>query len=251
MKRSMMGSVALALLCFCRAHATSYTPPNPSALLMGIQYSDLAGVATLHTVTNEDLVVSVKNWWLGGYPSNQFVIAGSDCRGIEEAYGWSPTNAIGRDIVFFAVTNEWKQGLAHIPDDGRLDWDFAQSFTEFGPSCAPKLYSPVTPPIFLVDTNMIEYVSVLSNLTQSVFITRDRVQLYHSLRDAYGTGNSGVQPYRTMAWRPLYWLSYQGTETEVVEMLGDPLLHQRYRRQALFQLKTRFGWPENSTVPEP
>jgi len=42
-----------------------------------------------------------------------------------------------------------------------------------------------------------------------------------------------------------------GLETEVLKILNDPLMDKHFRERALYELRSRFKWPRDSTVPVP
>ena len=262
-KINLICIVTLAITCRCNAVTKCGVEVYPTELLSYIQYADLAGVATITSVgeTNKAFEVEVKQWWLGSLTSNRFEIANIDIwdLGQEEhcviyqLQKWLPISNVGLDIVFYAMTNEWKETSSLEPRFLWFDWNFAQSFTNFGPVCFPTFVDSSVPTMFLVDTNSNFHVNILSNITQSIFISRDRMQLYRALRDAWGVEGKKSNEYAFMAWIPLRFMMYNEnfSEPNYVEMKNDPLLYPWYRTNALNRLISDFGWSPTNTVPVP
>jgi len=236
--------------------------PDIHDLLQIIQCSDLAGVATLLAITNAAIEVDVKQWWLGSLSTNRFEIDNIDFQMFDDYdpdyvhfhFSWLTPDKIGRDIVFFAVTNQWKHNSSHLPTwNFSYDWNYTQTFTNATDVCPPIVMPYYNPPLFLVDTNSNHYVNVLSNITYSMFITRDKMQLYRGLRDAWGVDGKGAQPYRFMARHPLrYMMAFENfPEADYIEMLNDTLLFPYYRTNALNRLIRDFNWSPTNTVPFP
>jgi len=239
--------------------------PNPARLLFNIQYADIAGVATATAITNTGdyaggiLEVDVKQWWLGSMPSNRFEIANAtleftNADWMHRAFGSSSVITQGMDVVFFAETR-WKQNSSPYYYGSALwfNWDYTQTFTNAGQVCSPRFRNPVMPSVFPLDTNATQRLNILSNLTESMFVTRDAMRFYRAARDAYGVDdNSGDMPYKAMMEMPLWSLmSRELSETQLVECVNDVLLRRDARERALKTLIWKFGWPDTSTVPVP
>jgi len=248
-----------------KTHLDRYEP-YPTELINVIQYSDLAGLGTLMSFgeTNDTLEVEVKQWWLGSWPTNRLEIGNLDYEmwdankfySVPCFYDWVNPSSIGRDIVFFAMTNEYKWNSSPRPNPFSFDWNFTQTFTNAGPISTPVFYYLLGTPLFLVDTNSNFYVNALSNITESIFISRDKMQFYRGLRDAWGIEGNKIKPlnlYQCMARFPFMLLLGHNdfTESERVEMLNDPLLFPPYRTNALNRLIRDFNWSPTNTVPFP
>lgn len=237
--------VFIILFFGARSGATSYAHPNPLLHLQAIQYSDLAGVATIQNAEGSSLTINVKTWWLGEWGTNTFALEFSS-QEFEKTRGWSPGCEIGKDVVFFAVTNAFKGNALVAKGTGELQWNFAQSFTNSGPACTPRFVMPTDPLLYLVDTNHLERVNVLSNITQSVFITRDQMQLYRALRDGY---NTDTPLYKGMSVFPLGSLIFNASESNLIEMASDAQLSPGYRLRATQILQQKYGWTPTNAIP--
>jgi len=262
-------SSAIAIMVFSQIYPRNgihydHDGPDNHYLLEIIQCSDLAGVATLLSITNGTIEVDVKQWWLGSLSTNRFEIDNIgfhmfeiyDPDYVHFHFSWLTPDKTGRDIVFFAVTNEWKHNSSRSPTEGLIyDWNYTQTFTNATDACPPIVMPYYNPPLFLVDTNSNYYVNVLSNITYSMFITRDKMQLYRGLRDAWGVDGKSEHPYRLMARFPLRHMIASNNEgfveSDYVEMLNDPLLFPSYRTNVLKRLIRDYNWSPTNSVPFP
>ena len=258
----------LVVLSDKRLHV-DYFQMDPHDLLNMIQYSDLAGLATIVSAnpTNMTLGVDVKQWWLGSWPTNRFEIHNADVGhpGFEEypdlkfpgyiceLYDWNPLEKTGYDIVFFAMTNEFKQNSSMPPPHLTYDWNYAQTFTNSFYESPPSFMHTGAPTVFLLDENYDYYLNVLSNITYSIFITRDKMQFYRGLRDAWGVDGKSEMSYRLMARFPLRYMMHHETfpEGDYITMLNDQLLFPTYRTNALKRLIRDYNWSPTNTVPVP
>jgi hypothetical protein len=109
--------------------------------------------------------------------------------------------------------------------------------TNSGAACAPQFYDAESPAWFVLDKNADARVSILSNITESIFYTHDIMQFYAAMRDALKPDESGEYPYNDMAKGTLLDIMPNTSETNLVFMLNDPLLAPRMRRSALSWLK--------------
>ena len=243
--------------------ASSLIELNASDMLPIIQHSDLAGLATIISAnpTNCTFEIDVKQWWLGSWQTNRFELCNADTgvpdfedrSYINRLYGWHPSEKTGCDIVFFAVTNMYKVNSSPYPNPITYDWNYAQTFTNASDECPPRFMCEHGPSVFLLETNYDYYLNVLSNITYSIFITRDKMQLYRGLRDARGVDGNGEISYRSMAHFPLRSMMYHETfpEEDYITMLNDPLLLPVYRTNALHRLIDDYKWSRTNAVPEP
>jgi hypothetical protein len=218
-----------------------------------IQVSDFAGVGTIVAISNYTMTVAVSNMWLGSLPSGEVTLDNAHCFGRNEAD--EPVEFLefcGNPIVFFGVTNDRKSRIVHDRSAYMFfDWNLTHNLTNSGAACAPRFYDSLSPAWFLLDDNAAARISILSNITDSIFYTRDIMQLYSAMRDALKPDESGEYPYGDMAKAPLLEIIHNTSETNLVAMLNDTLLAPRLRRIALGQLKRRFDWPATNTVPMP
>jgi len=260
--------ISICVINLCALFSTNSSPTSPDSLygwdsdtttlLNEIQNADIAGVATFVSLSEFRIEVDVKQWWLGSLSSNRFEIAtytdlASYYNQIDKAstYVWIAESNTGREIVFFAVTNILKLSSSQRPEYFTYDWDYAQSFTNALYPCPPILMPPLNPPMFLIDTNSDKQLHALSNITESVFFTRDRMQFYRGLRDAMGVDVRKNDPYWNMSRYPLRRMVYEEPETNLVIMVNDPLLFPPYRESALNRLIRDFNWSSTNTVPFP
>ena len=239
--------------------ADSYTPkllidyagPDETVHIKSFQYADVAGVGKAIGQHDDALVIDVERFWMGSFTTNPV--------SIYQAFGeWSDgisrdnTNYYaGKNIVFFATTNEVKFAISSHPKYDYLIMDSSVSFTNRYGYCLPKFVYPNPPTWYALETNDVEHLAFFSNLVESIVIGRNRNLLYMTLRDAIKSDETGSDPYKTMSALTMRELFWTDDETNLVQALYDPLLAPRFRRHALFQLKKRFGWPETNTVPEP
>ncbi len=226
----------------------SATVGDPAAelfYLKGFQYADVAGVGTAVENHGNSLVIDVKNYWFGSFATNPITIDGAGLLPDSTNYYHA------KNIVFFAMTNEWKSAVPTRPSLEFVIWDSSVAFTNLDGYCSPKFVSYDPPTWFALETNDVEHLAFFSNVVKSIVVAKDMDLLYTTLRDAVKSDESGKQPYKGMAFMPLWELTWRADETNLVKMLYDPLLTPKFRRSALSQLKKRFDWPATNTVPEP
>lgn len=230
-------------------------------LMNAIQYSDIAGVGSIEGLSNTVMTIHVGNYWLGGGSNGLLSIANSGewnpqlmpppASGIEPVYSEDKRPGIlGKTVVFFAMTNEWKTSSLQLRSLTEFDWELVNSFTNIGPACAPRFFDLACTPWFVMETNDVAHLAFFSNITQNLFYTRDRRQFYRELRDVLKPDLSCDPFYKAMTSKPMTDLLWSSDETNLVEALHDTLLAPRFRRHALWTLKQRFGWPATNTVPE-
>ena len=237
------------LACFLSAvtmtlYSTVRDPIAETRYLKGFQYSDVAGVGTAIGLNGNSLVIDVKNYWLGSFSTNPVTIDGAGLLVDSTNYYQ------GKNIVFFAMTNEWKSAVPTRPLLESIIWDSSVIFTNLDGYCSPKFVCDDPPTWFALETNDVQHLAFFSNIVKSIVIAKDRDLLYTTLRDAVKSDESGEQPYKGMSFMPLWELTWRDDETNLVKMLNDPLLTPKFRQSALSQLKKRFDWPATNTVPE-
>ena len=71
------------------------------------------------------------------------------------------------------------------------------------------------------------------------------------MQDIIKSDDSVEQPYRVMSYPPMWDILWTADEEELERALKDTLLARRLRQRALSHLKTKFGWPAESEVPDP
>jgi len=239
--------------------AESYTPkflvdyagPDETVHIKSFQYADVVGVGKAIGQYEDALVINVEKFWTGSFSTNPVTI--------HQAFGdWSDgiprdnTNYYaGKNIVFFATTNEVKFAISSHPKYDYLIMDWSVTFTNRYGYCPPKFVYPNPPTWYALETNDVEHIAFFSNLVESIVIGRNRNLLYTTLRDAIKSDETGSDPYKTMSVLTMRELFWTDDETNLVQALYDPLLAPRYRSHALFQLKKCFDWPATNTVPEP
>jgi hypothetical protein len=215
-------------------------------------------MGTVTAASNSVLSVAVSEYWLGGFAQTNISIQNAYTEFFYESQDppvINPNpflNLPGKKVVFFGVTNEWKHlscGTNHA--DRLFDWELPNCLTNGGAEVAPKFYDIYMPTWFVVESNTSARVSFLSNITDCVFFSRDKTQFYRTLRDAIKVDQGGEFPYRHMSISPMVETIYDAAETNLVEMLNDPLLAPRFRATALHNLKKRYNWPATNTVPVP
>jgi hypothetical protein len=243
--------LALSALFFSASESRGFYPGIAAYTVERIQVSDFAGIGTIVAISNNAMTVAVSNMWLGSLPSGEVTL--------DHAYLSQENDEPvpfpelhGKPVVFFGVTNNGKSKTTH--GEGRyifFDWDLALNLTNSGAACAPRFYDAQSPAWFVLETNAAARISILSNITDSIFYTRDIMQFYAAMRDALKTDESGEYPYGDMSKLPLLDIMPNTSEANLVFMLNDPLLAPRIRRSALSWLKRDYGWPATNTVPVP
>lgn len=226
-------------------HSTRGDSVAETRYLKAFQYADVAGVGTAIGHDGNSFIIDVKSYWAGSFATNPVPIDGAGMLSNSTNYYQ------GKNIVFFAMTNEWKSAVPTRPLQESIIWDQSVTFTNLDGYCPPKFVSDDPPTWFVLETNDVEHLAYFSNIVKSIVIAKDRDLLYTTLRDAVKSDESGAQPYKGMSFMPLWELTWRDDEKNLVEMLYDPLLTPRLRGRALFQLQKRFGWSETNTVPEP
>ncbi len=239
--------------------AESYTPkflvdyagPDETVHVKSFQYADVVGVGKAVGQYEDALVINVEKFWTGSFSTNPVTI--------HQAFGdWSDgiprdnTNYYaGKNIVFFATTNEVKFAISSHPKYDYLILDWSVTFTNRYGYCPPKFVWSDPPTWFALDANDEEHLVFYSNIVESIVVSKDRNLLYKTLRDAIKSDESGEQPYKGMSFMPLWQIIWTDNETNLVNVLYDPFLAPRFRSDALYELKKRFDWPATNTVPEP
>ncbi len=220
------------------------TPPRYLSYLKG---SDIAGIGTVLDVDDGVMRIGVKDYWLGDWGTNVIEIHEAFPEYLPET-----NSIIGRTAVFFAVTNQSRGPFYSpaLPTNFEDSWEFSLALTNCGPVCPPKFSPSNFPPLFIVGSNDVEIVNFFSNFVASVFITRDHDLYYRTLRDALRSQSSSMKECGAISFLPMYSVLAHADETNLVEMLNDPLLVPRFRYDALFNLKKKYGWPETNSIPE-
>ena len=263
---------------------------SPRFAIQNMQYADIAGIGDVKDYDEQSISIENTTYWYGNYPTNEFTVDVGDsffrkreANNKDDNFQDDPpfTN---RKIVFFLTTNEWKQssmGMTYLDwerykkeqinignytyylgldynslfDDMIGDlfvWGMAHSFTNAGPACAPKIADTGVPTVFILQTNYTHQVSFYSNLTETIFISKDKERFYEILRDEFKNGMTVTNlQTRQLAGLPLLDMVEFGPESDLVKILNDPLMEHSFRKWALWELISRFGWPRNSTVPVP
>lgn len=225
--------------------------PNPEPYYLSVfQDADVAGVGIAVAHQDNSLVIDVKNFWAGSFPTNPIAIDGAFGEWTDGMLADAENHYAGKKIVFFATTNEWKAAVPRRPGGEYVILDNSVCFTNIGGFCPPKFLNGGIPTWFALETNDVEHLAFFSNIVKSVVVARDRDLLYTTLRDAIKSDESGGLFYGGMSSMPMWQLLWTGEETNLVQALYDPLLSTRFRRHALSQLKMRFDWPATNTVPE-
>ncbi len=239
--------------------AESYTPkflvdyagPDETVHIKSFQYADVVGVGKAIGQHDDALVIDVERFWMGSFTTNPVSIyqAFSDW---SDGIPRDNTNYYaGKNIVFFATTNEVKFAISSHPKYDYLIMDSSVYFTNRYGSCPPKFVYPNPPTWYALETNDVDHLNFFSNLVESIVVGRNRNLLYTTLRDAIKSDETGSDPYKTMSALTMQELLWTDDETNLVEALNDPLLAPRFRYDALWTLQKRFDWPATNTVPEP
>ena len=204
--------------------------------LADLKQSHIAGIGKVLDLGDGVLRMEVDQYWLGDPGTNVIEIQ----RAFPD-YLPDTNSIVGGTAVFFAVTNEWDNPFyipsPNHPVDFVDSWEYSLAMTNSGPICAPRFISEEYPPLFIIGSNDVEVVNFLSNFVQSVFIARDHGLYYRTLRDALRSPSPSMRECRTMSVLPMYSVSFHADETNLVEMLYDPLLPGRFRYDALFYLQ--------------
>jgi hypothetical protein len=222
----------------------------PPSYLAFLKQSHIAGIGKALDLGDGVLNMEVDHYWLGDQGTNVIEI--------QQAFRvcLPGTNSIiGRTAVFFAVTNEWEGPFyipsPNLPADFEDSWEYSLALTNCGPVCAPRFISREFPSLFIMGSNDVEVVNFCSNFVESVFVTRDHGLYYRTLRDALRSQSLSMKEFAGMSVLPMFSVTSRASETNLVEMLYDPLLIDFFRKDALFYLQKRHGWPATNTVPEP
>ncbi len=198
------------------------------------QFADFAGEGTVVDHYDDTLVIGVNNYWHGSFPTNPIAIKGafSDWETKEMVEGG--TNFFnGKTVVFFAMTNEWKNAVYKRASDSGIIWNSGIVLTNYGGYCSPKFVWDYPPSWFALETNDVEHVHFFSNIVESLVAGRDRRLFYTTTRDAMKAGESGdpeERLYRIMSFWPLIEFIWdEPEEAKLVEMINDPLLISKMR----------------------
>ncbi|MGI5870144.1 MAG: hypothetical protein ACOX9C_11970 [Kiritimatiellia bacterium] len=221
---------------------------NSPRYLSFLKRSDIAGIGRILDVSDNVLRMEVDHYWLGSQGTNVIEIERAFLEACPDL-----DSIVGNAAVFFAMTNKWKNPphSSTLPVDFEDSWEFSFALTNCGPACPPRFAPANAPPLFIIGSNDVEVVNFFSNFVESVFITRDHGLYYRTLRDALRSESSAMLECRSMSFLPMFSILSHGSETNLVEMLYDPLFPNQYRYNTLFQLQKKYGWPATNTVPEP
>ncbi len=238
------------IICFALKCTAESDPIAETRYLTAFQYADFAGEGTFVDHADDTLVIDVKNYWFGSFPTNPVPITGAFLEWVDDDNTDATNYFKGKTIVFFAMTNEWKVAIHERTMDEGLLWNTGEMFTNIWGYCPPKFVWGSPPTWFALETNDVEHIHFFSNIVESVVVNRDRRLFYTTTRDAIKADESGGQPYKGMSFLPLLEMIWEENETNLVEMINDPLLTPRLRARAMGQLKKRFDWSATNTIPE-
>lgn len=239
------------LLLYSTATYATTSISNPESRYLSVfQYADVAGMGYAVGHGYDSLMIDVKHYWTGGFPTNPVSINAAFGGWTDEMVENAATCYNGKAIVFFAMTNDWKVAVPPRPPTEHVILDNSVYMTNSGGFCTPKFVSSYPPAWFAMETNDVEHVAFFSNIVASTVVARDRDLLYATLRDAIRGDETGKELYSAMSIMPMMELFWTGSETNLVEALYDPLLPPRFRKFALSELKSRFDWPATNTIPE-
>ena len=253
MKKTIIAIILFTTFIICYDMLSTPNLHSDSAvdLMTEIQKTDIAGMGVIVAISNGTVSIDVHEYWNGYYPSNLLHLANAYSEPFIEETNPFP-DLIGKTAVFFAVTNDCKTIVDFDEINFRWHgWDLVNCVSNAGEFCYPRFYTSSCPTWFVLENNDSYRLSYLSNITQSVFHSRDRLQYYTALRDAIRPDESGTNPYRDMSKLPLFDLIHESNETNLVIMLNDPLLAMRFRKSALSVLKRDYNWSQTNTVPVP
>jgi len=225
-----------------------------------MKYADISGIGTLLSWTNGCVNVGVDAYWHGNVPTNIISISG-DTEGFfadssslnlppEDITG--TTTNLGRKIVFFAVTNEWKRVLSAsaTPEVDQWSWEYMHSLTNLGPTTMLSFVPYLYPPGFFVDNADSPTAVLFSNLVHSVFISADREGYYCVLRDGLNSEQVELNKYQADLYRSMTSLLSTENEAGLIRAFNDEQLSHNSRKFALAYLCSKYGWSETNSVPE-
>ena len=251
--RFALGIFAVAVIASeCKSGILAeFGEPDETEHLGAYQYADAVGVGRVVGYGDDYITINVSQYWFGNFATNPVSIYEAFNRWTDGIDRRNPSYFEEKNIVFFATTNHVKQAVPARPKGEFLILESSIGFTNYYGYCAPKFEYSNPPTWYALETNDVQHLQFFSNVVMSVVAAKDTKVLYATLRDAVGVDENGEQPYRGIATRGLMELLRVFVENDLETALVDPLLSMRFRHHALFQLKRRFGWPEESEVPDP
>lgn len=233
-----------------RCPATEVLESSPLGFIETLQYADVAGMGEAIGHGSNSLTIDVKNYWMGCFPTSPIKIDRAFSEWDDDLVEEAASHYSNMVIVFFATTNVNKSAIPPRPISETVIWDPTVTFTNFGGYCPARFVQDDPPTWFALETNDVEHLNFFSNIVESVVAAKDKRLFYTTARDAIKADESGEQPYKGMSFMPLLELIWEADETNLVEMINDPLLTRRLRVRAMGQLKKRFDWPATNTIPE-
>jgi hypothetical protein len=99
------------IICFALKCTAESDPIAETRYLTAFQYADFAGEGTFVDHADDTLVIDVKNYWFGSFPTNPVPITGAFLEWVDDDNTDATNYFKGKTIVFFAMTNEWKVAI--------------------------------------------------------------------------------------------------------------------------------------------
>ena len=173
--------------------AESYTPkllvdyagPDETVHIKSFQYADVVGVGKAIGQHDDALVIDVEKFWLGSFSTNPVSIYQAFSDWSDGIPRESENYYAGKNIVFFATTNEVKSAISTHPKYDCLILDDSVFFTNRYGYCPPKFVYPNPPTWYALETNDVEHLAFFSNLVESIVIARNRGLLLGSFPNRF------------------------------------------------------------------
>jgi hypothetical protein len=244
--RLPLAAIIAAWGSLCLAETSSF----PS-FLGAIAQSDIIGLGTFGGDGPEGGRINNITYWLGDAGTNSVMLTV-----VDRTDGPVLPNAIGTNetVVFFGTRLGWNPlPPSVVLHSNSSAWELRVSLAQAG-SAGSMPPDPFRFPgdWFKIPTNSTATVSFVSNVVQSLCVATNLIQYGHSLVPALeADADDDLFLFKADVHMELLRLEWNESESFLTQVLNDPQYPRQIRGHALFQLKKRFGWPEDSTIPEP
>jgi hypothetical protein len=229
---------------------------NSSGFISALAKSDMVGMGIYVSTTSTDSgaaghAISNALYWISATNRSELVLVH---RAMDDEPLFPQVGVPGNSVILWGSMGSWSE--AALEDAVGADpsaWVIRQRLLNKPPSAVELESEAMLPGDWLdIPSNNCATVGFVSNIVQYLCVTTNLTQYSKALIPAL-EANVGDELFIFKAdavWQmfKLLWTENEGFLDSVINDVDYPLL---IRQRALFQLKRRFGWPEDSEVPDP